>query len=194
MGAKSEGRSLGIKEIIGKRIPYLDATIEEVLRCASTAPVVDRQALVDTEILGHPVPKGTIVTCLVGGPSMMTPGFAVDEGLRSPSSQAAKKSGRDRAWDPEDMTLFKPERWIVNGEFDAMAGPQLAFGLGTRGCYGKRLVYVEMRILLTLIVWNFELLQCPPALSGYKSMLITTNEPRQCFVRLREIKLKDAGE
>lgn len=194
MAAKSEGRNLSIQEIIGKHIPYLDAAIEKVLRCAGTAPVVDRQALVDTEILGHRVPKGTIVTCLVTGPSMMTPDFAIDEGLRSPTSQVAKKNGRDRGWDPEDMTLFKPERWIVGGEFDATAGPQLAFGLGTRGCYGNRLVYVEMRILLTLIVWNFELLPCPTALSSYKSILVTTNEPRQCYVRLREIRLKEAGD
>ena len=130
------------------------------------------------------------MTCLVTGPSMMSPGFAVDEGLRSPTSQAAKKNGRERAWDPQDMTLFKPERWIVGGEFDPAAGPQLAFGLGARGCYGKRLVYVEMRILLALVVWNFEFLSCPPALSGYKSILITTNEPRQCYVRLRELALK----
>jgi cytochrome P450 len=74
------------------------------------------------------------------------------------------------------MTLFKPERWIVGDEFDATAGPQLAFDLGTRGCYGKRLVYVEMRILLTLIVWNFELLPYPTALPSYKSILITTKE------------------
>ena len=158
--------------------------LEEVLRCAGTAPVVDRQALVDTEILGHRVPKGTIVTCLVTGPSMMTPGFAIDEGLRSPTSQAAKKNGRDRAWDPEDMTLFKPERWIVGGEFDATAGPQLTSGLGTRGCFGTRLVHVERRILPTLIVWNFELLPCPTALSSYTSILITMNEPRQCLCAL----------
>lgn len=190
--AKSEGRDINIKEMIGKHIPYLDATIEEVLRCAGTAPVVDRQASVDTEILGHPVPKGTIVTCLVTGPSTMSPAFRIDEGLRSPTSQAAKRNERDRAWDPDDIMNFNPDRWIVGGEFDAMAGPQLAFGLGTRGCYGKRLVYVEMRILLTLIVWNFELLRCPTALSSYKSELITTNEPRQCYVRLREIKEKEA--
>ena len=92
------------------------------------------------------------------------------------------------------MTLFKPERWIMGGEFDGTAGPQLAFGLGTRGCYRKRLVYVEMEILLTLIMCNYELLPCPTALSSYKSILITTNEPRQCYVRLREIELKEAGD
>ena len=63
VAAKSEGRNLSIQEIIGKHIPYLDAAIEEVLRCAGTASVVDRQTLVDTEILGYQDPKGTIVTC-----------------------------------------------------------------------------------------------------------------------------------
>ena len=174
-------------------IPYLDATLEEVLRCAGTAPVADRQAVVDTELLGHRIPKGTVVSCLVTGPSMMSPGFEIDEARRSASSQAVKKEGRDRMWDPKSISVFEPGRWLVRGEkddeFDAGAGPQLAFGLGTRGCYGKRLAYLELRIVLTLIVWNFELLPCPPALSGYKAILITTNEPTNCYVRLREAQV-----
>ena len=130
---------------------------------------LDRQALVDTEILGHKIPKGTIITCLVTGRSVMSPGFEIDEKVRSPTSQQTIKGGRDRAWDPEDVTLFRPDRWMVNGDFDPTAGPQMAFGLGTRACYGKRLVYVEMRILLVLILWNFELLPCPASLSSYIS-------------------------
>jgi len=182
------GKNPSIQDIMANHIPYLDATIEEILRCVGPSPVVDRQALCDTEVLGQRIPKGTIVSCLVGGPTMLTPGYAIDEKLRSPTSQAAKTNGRDRAWDPEDMALFKPERWInAAGEFDAAAGPQLAFGLGTRGCFGKRLVYVEKRILLTLIVLNFELLPCPAALSSYKALLVTTHEPKQCYVRLREV-------
>jgi cytochrome P450 len=106
------------------------------------------------------------------------------------------KEGRHRAWDPEDIAVFNPDRWMVTvdggkrAEFDPSAGPQLAFGLGTRGCYGKRLVYLEMRIVLTLVVWNFELMPCPPALSGYASKLITTNEPTHTYVRLREVEMK----
>lgn len=167
--------------------------MEETLRCAGTAPVVDRVALVDTELLGHRIPKGTVVTCLVTGPSMMSPGFEIKESRRSPSSRAALKEGRGRSWDPAGVSSFDPDRWIVRGgregndEFDASAGPQLAFGLGTRGCYGKRLVYLEMRIVLTLVLWNFELLPCPLSLSAYTSTLITTNEPKQCYVRLREL-------
>lgn len=186
--ARLASRHPTIQEITSTQVAYLDAVVEETIRCAATAPVVDRQAVVDTELLGYYVPKGTVVTCLVAGASMMSPPFKIEEGLRSPTSQTARKEGRDRAWKPEDISSFKPERWLrSSGEFDAAAGPQLAFGLGTRGCYGKRLAYLELRILLTLIVWNFELLPCPADLSGYKSILITTNEPRDCYLRLREV-------
>ncbi|KUL92386.1 hypothetical protein ZTR_02481 [Talaromyces verruculosus] len=148
--AKAEARNPNIQEITSKRVPFLRATMEEVLRCSGTAPVVDRQALADTEILGHKIPKGTIITCLVTGTNMVSPGFEIYEKVRSPTSQQTIKEGRDRAWDPEDVTLFGPDRWMVNGDFDPTAGPQMAFGLGTRACYGKRLVYVEMRIFIAV--------------------------------------------
>ncbi|KAI1120036.1 cytochrome P450 monooxygenase [Nemania abortiva] len=191
--ALAERRNPTTQEITGTSVPYLDATMEETLRCCGTAPVVDRVAMHDTELLGHHIPKGTVVTCLVTGPSMMTPSFDIDMSRRAPSSQAAIREGRQRTWDPQDISAFNPSRWIKkyndeNGvKFDPASGPQLAFGLGVRGCYGKRLVYLEMRIVLTLILWNFELLKCPLDLSSYHSKLITTNEPIQTYVRLRPI-------
>lgn len=119
---------------------------------------------------------------------MMSPAFEIDEKRRS--VDASKPDRPVRAWDPDGMAVFQPERWLVgqDGAFDPLAGPQLAFGLGTRQCYGKRLAYLEMRILVTLVVWNFELLPCPPALSGSKPILIMTNRPKDCYVRLREVK------
>ncbi|RWA06750.1 hypothetical protein EKO27_g8358 [Xylaria grammica] len=191
--ALAERRNPTIQEITSTSVPYLDATMEETLRCCGTAPVVDRVAMHDTELLGHHIPKGTVVTCLVTGPGMMTPAFDIDISRRAPSSQAAIREGRQRAWDPQGISAFNPNRWIkrCNDEkgvkFDPTSGPQLAFGLGTRGCYGKRLVYLEMRIVLTLVLWNFELLKCPLNLSSYHSKLITTNEPMQTYVRLRQI-------
>ncbi|KAF2962924.1 hypothetical protein GQX73_g10651 [Xylaria multiplex] len=183
-----------IHEIISTSIPYLDATIEEILRCTGPIPVVDRIATVDTELLGHRIPKGTVVTCLVTGPSLMSPGFDINTSRRSLTSQSDVKEGRHRAWDPTGIAQFNPDRWIAPSkgspgdiEFDPTSGPQLVFGLGTRGCYGKRLVYLEMRIVLVLLVWNFELLSCPPAVSTYHSKLIASNEPTHTYVRLREI-------
>lgn len=73
--ANAENREPTIQEIIGTRVPYLDATMEEVLRCACTSPFVDRQATVDTELFGYHVPQGTVVLARLGGPSMMSPAF-----------------------------------------------------------------------------------------------------------------------
>ncbi|RYP50518.1 hypothetical protein DL768_003971 [Monosporascus sp. mg162] len=197
LSARAERRNPTINEITDTNIPCLDATMEEMLRCAGTAPVVDRVATADAEPLGYRIPKGTVVTCLVTRPSMMSPDFDIDLLSRSPSSQTVMKNGRHRAWDPAEMSVFNPDGWIVSGDgsdseknshFDASAGPQLAFGLGTRGCYGKRLVYLEMRIVLTLVAWNFELLQCLSSLSRYNAELIITNEPIQCDVRLHQIE------
>ncbi|KAI8626380.1 cytochrome P450 [Xylariaceae sp. FL1651] len=187
--AASEGSTPGIQDITGTHIPYLDATVEETLRCAASVPVVDRQAVVDTELLGYRVPKGTVVTCLVTGPSMTSPAFSIGKGRRSAGLSGNGKQ-RHRNWDPQGMASFEPERWLVGGggEFDAGAGPQLAFGLGTRQCFGKRLAHLEMRIIIALIVWTFELLPCPSALSGHKPVLIMTNRPKDCYVRLREVQ------
>lgn len=189
--AKEQGREPSIDEITSGRVPYLEASMEEILRCAGAASFVDREAVVDTQLLGYGIPKGTSVTSLVTGASMVRPAFKVDEARRSASSQLSKKEGRDRTWDPSDIGSYKPERWLVASEngtaFDAAAGPQLAFGLGTRACYGKRLAYVEIKIFLVIMIWNFELLKCPPELSGYKSNLYMTHEPRSCYVRLQEV-------
>ncbi|KAH9844889.1 Cytochrome-P450 monooxygenase [Teratosphaeria destructans] len=193
VAAKAQGRSPSIGEITSSRIPYLEATMEEILRCAGAASFVDREVIVNTRILGYDIPKGTSVTSLTTGASMMRPALQVDESRRSATSQVSKKEGRHREWDASDISRFKPERWLVaSGEngttaFDATAGPQLAFGLGTRACYGKRLAYVEIKIFLTIMIWNFELLECPPALSGYQSNLNMTHEPKSCYVRLREV-------
>ncbi|KAK7958083.1 hypothetical protein PG988_012931 [Apiospora saccharicola] len=188
--ATAAGGQPTIQDITESQIPYLDAVIEETLRCSATVPVVDRQASTDAELLGYRVPKGSFITCLVSGPSMMSPAFEIDEKRRGVGVDASKPDRPVRAWDPDGMATFQPERWLVgqDGAFDPLAGPQLAFGLGTRQCYGKRLAYLEMRTLITLVVWNFELLPCPPALSGSKPILVMTNRPKDCYVRLREVR------
>ncbi|KAK2040041.1 cytochrome P450 [Colletotrichum somersetense] len=194
--ALADNRSPTVREISGTRIPYLDAAMEEILRCGGAAPLVDREALCDTELLGHRVLKGTVVICLNRGPSMLRPALPVDEAARSESSRAA--GAKVQAWDDADIGQFRPERWLVAGstagaefEFDQQAGPQLAFGLGPRGCFGRRLAYLELRIILTLIVWNFELLPCPEELSGYGAREGLTYKPKDCYVRLSALGVKD---
>ncbi|KAJ6284299.1 heme binding protein, partial [Bipolaris maydis] len=189
--AKTEGRCPSADEILALRVPYLDAVIEEILRCGGTTPALDREAMVDTQILGRHIPKGTTVLLLTQGPSIRSPPFRVDERLRSETySSRANSTVHGRSWADHNAEVFDPDRWLVrsqdkNGQdeesFDGTSGPTLAFGLGPRGCWGRRLAYVELRLYLVLIVWNFHLSPCPPELSSYSSIAGITSKPRQCY-------------
>lgn len=193
--AVAEKRIPTADEITHTHIPYLEAVIEEILRLSHPLPVLDRQATCDTELFGHHIPKGTIAVILNRGPSFTEPGFEVEERLRSPSCQSAKQNRGAREWHPDGMNVFRPERWLTTGDdgceiFDATAGPTLPFGLGTRGCYGRKLAYLEMRIVFTLLVWQFRLRKCPSELSGYGAVETLTHKPRQCYVNLERLDVE----
>jgi cytochrome P450 len=193
--AAAERRLPTVDEIIKSHAPYLDATIEEILRCSVVLPMVSRQAQVDTTILGHAIPKGTLVMCMSNGPGFFRPGFLIEESVRSKTSQTAPASALG-SWDEGDMHMFKPERWldVTNDEktgeqtlaFNAKKGPMNSFGGGPRGCFGRRLAYMELRILTVLLLWNFKLLPIAPDLRSYRRREQITVEPADCHVRLEE--------
>lgn len=149
------------EDLAKKRFPYLDAVLEEILRLSGTGFTSIRVATVDTQVLGHIIPKGTDVFVMTQGASFTAPSFAVDESKRSTTSHDSKdKTGE---WDPADIGRFLPERWLRSGdngevEFNARAGPSMPFGEssvlpyncdtsgsladinaggGPRGCFGK---------------------------------------------------------
>jgi len=186
-----EKRLPNIQEIAGCSIPYFDAVIEEILRCGNTLTGMSRIALVDVEILGRKIPKGTKVMLMSNGPSVRSPAYQIDDSLRSPSYHSAKKD-RIGSWNPDDVAEFKPERWIAHEDgqevFDPHAGPNFPFGLGPRSCYGRKLAYLQMRIIFLLLVWNFELQKCPEALSSYNAIDGMTHAPKHCYVRLARLE------
>lgn len=201
--AKAENRLFTFDEIRRAKLPYFDAVIEEMLRI--NAVTVTREALCDTTILGYPIRKGTQVFFVSNGPGFLSPSIPLDnESQRSSNSRAAKIND---AWDEtRDLTIFDPERWLVRKntnnnndnssseaslsehdvEFDGAAGPQLVFGLGPRACWGRRLAQMEMRTMIAMLVWEFELLETPAAISGYAGLEGIARVPQQCYVRLRK--------
>ncbi|KAK6853116.1 cytochrome P450 [Apiospora arundinis] len=188
--AVSEGRQPTFTEIIKTQVPYLDAVVEEILRVSGPVKTLFRTAVVDTTILGHHIPKGTQIFLPVTGPSFTAPAFTIEESLRSPSCQSHKSNMRS-AWDESNAASFVPERWLQTEEagtqaFDSQAGPMLAFSLGIRGCFGRRLAYLQLRILMTLIVWNFEFGPLPEELNSFDAVDTLTTKPVKCFVRLAE--------
>ncbi|KAK1948754.1 cytochrome P450 [Colletotrichum sublineola] len=191
--ALTEHRAPSHSEISTARIPYLDAVIEEILRLSHTTPVMDRQCTQDTVILGHHIPAGTIVLLPNFGPSFTSPAFEIDEAARSETSKQAAKERGVRSWPADDIGVFRPERWLTTDEktgvesYDATLGPAIPFGLGTRGCFGRKLAYLELKLIVTLIIWNFELLPCAEEISTYEPIEGITSRPKHCYVRLRNV-------
>ena len=182
-----------IKDTVGKReARHIDAFVEECVRVACPMNMVARDAIVDTTILGHPIPKGTTVVLATRKAGYTTPGYAhtIDESVRSESSR--KRRDMFGEWEPADVEDFKPERWLKNkadgeGEiFDPNAGPVLTFGTGIRGCFGRRLAYLELRIVLVLLFWNYQFLPISEDINGDDFVLGLANSPTQCYVRLQK--------
>jgi cytochrome P450 len=113
----------------------------------------------------------------------------IPEELRSESCRTAK--GRIGSWSAADCHIFKPERWLVMEDcketFDATAGPFLTFGLEPRGCFGRRMAYLELKIALVLLIWDFELNTAPEKLRMYGAVEKLTHQPKDCYLRLAKI-------
>ncbi|KAJ4294974.1 hypothetical protein N0V88_005215 [Collariella sp. IMI 366227] len=174
----------------GEGVEYLDAVVEEILRHANTVDFVVRRVVADgVKVLGKSVPRGTDVFMPANGAGYLKANMVLADKERSPGARREKgeKVWLTRPWDNADLGEFKPERWLKeDGTFDHKAGPTLAFGLGPRGCYGKKFALLQLRIQLTLLVLRFRLLKTPVELSGYDAVQRVTREPKQCYVRLSD--------
>ncbi|KAL2001924.1 hypothetical protein VTN02DRAFT_982 [Thermoascus thermophilus] len=125
------------------QLPYLHAVLEESLRIYPPVP----------SILPRLVPEGGAVIdrrFVPGGTSVSIAPW---------STYHAECNFRD----PES---FLPERWLDTSggsnspesgfESDRKDALQ-AFSFGPRNCLGKNLAYAEMRLILTRVLWHFDL-------------------------------------
>lgn len=177
--ALTEERLPTVAEIHGTKIPYLVAVVEEAMRLANALVTTTKEALRDTTLLGHHVPKGTMVFMPLYGLGVCSP--ALDS--------VAPGDGKAGGWDADDIHLFKPERWLVpSGDggcsFNNLAGPNLAFSFGVRGCFGRRMAYISVRTFAVLVVWRFILGRCPDAVAGDTVVQCAIAKPKYSYVRL----------
>ncbi|KAF1939204.1 hypothetical protein EJ02DRAFT_497700 [Clathrospora elynae] len=155
------------KEIYAMFTPYLDAVIAETLLLANVGTGSFFQKMVQCGILGHAILTGTLIIFLTGAPSYVSPHMPLrPEEKRSRSSQttAARKhalspsSHRSALPAPDSAaTVFHPERWLHgDGTFDPDAATMLPFSAGPRGCFGKRVALLEMKIKLVVLIMRFD--------------------------------------
>ncbi|KAK0641830.1 cytochrome P450 [Cercophora newfieldiana] len=191
--AHREGRLPTVTELTTDHCAVLDAFIEEVMRL--TAPVITVMVATkcDTQILGHHIPKNTQVFCNLSGASINMPSARVVESSRSETSKAYKSYTKKENWDDDEPELFKPERWLVPVDggggkmrFDGAAGPMLGFSAGNRGCWGKRLAYLEMRMFLSIVIWELELEEVEEFKGRWETYESLVTAPRECVVRVKD--------
>lgn len=185
-----ERRLPTVTELTKVHSPYLEAFIEETLRCDTPVPNIMVVTRYDTVVLGHEIPRDTRVFLNLTGASLTLPSIPVAEADRRTTSKAHNVEAREN-WDAAAPEEFRPERWLREDRgpmpvFDPAAGPALAFSAGNRGCWGKRLGYLELRIALALLVWSFEF-GISDKFSKWETVDSLATAPKHCIITMREI-------
>ncbi|EDW81725.2 uncharacterized protein Dwil_GK12215 [Drosophila willistoni] len=148
-----------------KNMPYTEATIREGLRIETLVPSdVPHKALVDTELMGHRIPKDTIVI-----PSLYA--YHTDS----------------RIWsDPQE---FRPERFLdEQGKLCLKLDVSFPFGAGKRLCAGETFARNMLFLMTAAMCQHFNFTLAPgdqlPDLSKNLNGLIIT--PPDFWVQLEE--------
>ncbi|CAJ2501577.1 Uu.00g044300.m01.CDS01 [Anthostomella pinea] len=137
---------------------YLRATIDETLRLSPPIPgtLWWEQASEDSGPLvvdGHLIPRGT---------QLGVNTYALHH---------------NEDYFPEPHT-FRPERWLVGSSLAAKTtrGAFVPFSIGTRGCPGKVLAYLEMSLIIAKTLWYFDFEMAPGKL-GLKGQSTRNDSP-----------------
>ncbi|XP_055697775.1 probable cytochrome P450 304a1 [Phlebotomus papatasi] len=161
-----------IDEVVGRgrlpelddriNLPYVEATIREIMRLETLVPsAIPHKAVVDTKLLGYDVPEGAFVV-----PGLYA--FHMDPKL----------------WgDPE---VFRPERFIgEDGKLSLKLDKSLPFGAGKRLCAGETFARNTLFLMISALAQNFNIRQPPndklPDLSKTICGLITL--PPQFWIK-----------
>lgn len=146
------------------RLPYTVATIEETMRCASVAPLLNvHKATKDSTLEGYNIPKGT---------SIIINAWAIHF--------------NEKEW--KNPHVFDPERFLnSNGELlkSTEVKSFFPFGAGRRVCPGEVLAKQELFIMITHLLHQFkveaEVPGSPPPLEGVFKAVHSPKPYKVCF-------------
>ncbi|RYP85429.1 hypothetical protein DL769_000982 [Monosporascus sp. CRB-8-3] len=148
------------------KLPYLDAVVNEGLRCFPAIPMsLPRYVPAGGRTIdGYFLPEKTIVSC-----------------------QAYSTHRIDESVFPQP-DLFNPERWLEEkGELDRKR-LFFAFASGGRGCIGKHLALAEMKTLLRDVYSRFTTIpdQSMTEADMQMSNLLISSQPKakKCYMKL----------
>ena len=144
------------------RMDYIDAATREAMRLKPVAPMMGAETTRDTVIGGVAAPAGTVIFMLLRYSAERTGEFAQPD-------------------------QFQPERWLQaeHGGADDPARKLFPFGGGPRFCPGRYLAMAEIKMLMSMLVRNFELERIPGAAPAEETFTFTMT-PSALPVRLRK--------
>lgn len=129
-----------------QKLSYAKQVIEESMRLYPPAYAVGREAAIDDEILGEPIPKKSIV-------------FIGIHALHH----------SEKYWpNPEK---FDPERFTPEKAKDRPKFAYMPFGLGPRMCIGEHFAMMEMQLLLALLIQKFDFQYAGKEAPGYITLV-----------------------
>jgi cytochrome P450 len=163
-------------QISQANIPYLDATLAEILRLAATAPVAFRETTTECEVLGHRLPAKTPVF-------LVTQSAPSKYGMIAPNSFNVDSKANNTDF-CSSFERFIPERWLdIERTFNPDAGLSLPFSAGKRGCFGKRIAMLELKLTVTMFVLSFHFEKLPKNWSKYNVHDTLTRQPACCYIK-----------
>jgi cytochrome P450 len=168
-----EERDINLSSV-GK-LPYLSAVIEKGLRIAPPVP----------SGLPRVTPTEGGIVCSEWLPGRTNISFSQWSAYRSPLNFSRPNE-------------FIPERWLQSNrasQFSTDKNTLQPFSFGPRNCIGKNLAYAELRLILSRMIWNFDL-SFPREMQGYdwanqKTYVLVEKQPLK--VRLSPRKLVKNG-
>ncbi|XP_065073957.1 cytochrome P450 4C1-like [Ochlerotatus camptorhynchus] len=116
-----------------KQLVYVEAVLKEAMRLIPVAPLIARENIRDIELDGHRIPKGTVFLMNI---------YALHR--------------RSDIWGL-DSERFNPDRFLGDEARRRHPFAHLPFSGGPRGCIGYRYAMMSLKILLALILKNFEI-------------------------------------
>ncbi|KAL8296862.1 hypothetical protein RB601_003680 [Gaeumannomyces tritici] len=139
------GTSAEITDESTRGCPYLCAVVEEGLRIFNPAAFGLPRVSPGTHVQGHWVPEGTILAA------------AGHVTSRDPRWFYKAREFRPERWLPREHPAYDP---VYEGDRKDASKP---FSIGSRSCIGINLSYMEIRICVAKLAWNFDWHQVDPA-------------------------------
>lgn len=126
---------------------------ESDIDCESLSKLTYMNACIEEGLRIHPpVPIGLLRTVPKDGDTI--------DGVWVPGGTSVSVGGWAASHSPDnfrDPDTFIPERWL-DKEYDSdLKKAMQPFSLGPRGCIGRHLSYMEMRLILSRLLWKFDL-------------------------------------